>query len=120
MDLVDWRLRRWIIKEIYMGNKKTMTIKEIANVFGVTAEAVRLHVKKMFPGLLAAGKETRLNMLQAEGIRLSMEKALPYARNLSLTNKESYNTRVVALETEHTFAVRIADRLWHAIYGLEL
>lgn len=42
-------------------DESMMSLKEVAEVFNVSKEAVRLKVSKLFPGLIQAGRKTLLN-----------------------------------------------------------
>lgn len=52
--------------------ERTMTVKEVAEVLGVTAEAIKWHVRSLYPELLKNGIETRLTELQVTEIKRKM------------------------------------------------
>lgn len=49
-----------------------MTIKEVATVLNVTSEAIKKHVRELYPGLLRNGVETRLSEFQVTEIKQKM------------------------------------------------
>lgn len=52
--------------------EKTMTVKEVADVLGVTAEAIKWHVRKMYPEHIQNGKTTYLTEEQIITIKKQM------------------------------------------------
>jgi predicted transcriptional regulator len=53
-------------------NQKTMSIKEVSELFGVTAEAIKWHVRKIYPNIIQNGKETFLTEEQITEIKKKM------------------------------------------------
>jgi phage antirepressor YoqD-like protein len=54
------------------AEKKLMTVGEVADVLGVTAEALKWHIRKIFPDLLQNGVTTYLNEEQITTIKRKM------------------------------------------------
>jgi predicted transcriptional regulator len=55
-----------------LGNEKTMSVKEVADVLGVTPEAIKKHVREMYPEILRDGITTYLNEEQVTAIKQKM------------------------------------------------
>jgi predicted transcriptional regulator len=55
-----------------LANEKTMTVKEVADVLGVTPEAIKKHVREMYPEILRDGVMTYLNEEQVTAIKQKM------------------------------------------------
>jgi phage antirepressor YoqD-like protein len=59
-----------------MGNglstERTMTVKEVANILGVTPEAIKKHVRELFPEYIKNGIETVLTEKQVTEIKSKM------------------------------------------------
>lgn len=49
-----------------------MTVKEVADVLGVTPEAIKWHIRQMFPEILENGKTTMLDEWQVTEIKRKM------------------------------------------------
>jgi len=52
--------------------QQTMTIKEFSNIMGTTEEAVRWHIRTLYPDLMRNGVQTRLNESQVTEIKKRM------------------------------------------------
>lgn len=57
-----------------LSTEKTMTVKEVAKILGVTSEAIKWHVRKLFPNSIENGKPTLLTEWQIVDIK---EKMIP-------------------------------------------
>lgn len=57
-----------------LNNVKTMTVKEVANVFNVSERTVQRSIKKLFPDLVRNGFTTYLNEIQVTKIKMDIEK----------------------------------------------
>lgn len=55
-----------------LSAEDTMTAKEVSEVLGVTPEAIKKHVRKLFPRAIANGKTTRLSKFQVTEIKRLM------------------------------------------------
>ncbi len=55
-----------------LKKEKTMTVKEVASVLNVSPEAIKKHIRKMFPEILKNGIETRLTEIQVTEIKQKM------------------------------------------------
>lgn len=51
---------------------QTMTIKEVSDTLGVTTEAIKKHIRFLFPYLMVNGVETKLNQIQVTEIKKRM------------------------------------------------
>lgn len=78
-----------------LSTEKTMTAKEVSEVLGVTAEAIKKHVRKYYPDLIQNGKPTYLNEQQVIFIKRKM---IP-------------TTQVVAAKSDHEMMGQIAESL---------
>ena len=58
------------MKEV--STEKTMTVKEVAEVLGVTPEAIKKHVRELFPECIRNGIETVLTVSQVTEIKKKM------------------------------------------------
>jgi len=56
-----------------LTKEKTMTVKEISEVMGVSARVVQMQVKKLFPEIVENGKPTRLNEKQVTRLKLELQ-----------------------------------------------
>jgi phage antirepressor YoqD-like protein len=52
--------------------EKTMTVREVADILGVTDEAVKWHIRKLYPDLMRNGITTLLNQEQITEIKQNM------------------------------------------------
>ena len=63
-------------ERLNMGNElsteRTMTVKEVANILGVTPEAIKKHVRELFPEYIKNGIETVLTEKQVTEIKSKM------------------------------------------------
>ena len=57
-----------------LANEKTMTIKEVAEIFNVSEDTILRKVKEYFPGIVRNGKTTYLSELQITKIKIELEK----------------------------------------------
>lgn len=55
-----------------VSTEKTMTVKEVANILGVTPEAIKKHVRELFPEYIKNGIETVLTEKQVTDIKSKM------------------------------------------------
>lgn len=55
-----------------LSNERMMTVKEVADVFGVTPESVKWNIRKLFPEKMKKGIETRLSELEVTEIKKVM------------------------------------------------
>lgn len=57
-----------------LTNEKLMTVKEVAEVLGVSRQLISEKVKYLFPEIVRNGVETKLNEKHVTVIKLSVEK----------------------------------------------
>ena len=75
---------------------KTMSVKEVAEVFGVTPEAIKKHIRTLYPDIIQNGKETRLNEKQVTEIKSKM---IPTTRVVgAVTELEKQETIIKAMQ----------------------
>ncbi len=55
-----------------LANERMMTVKEVAEVLGVTPEAIKKHIREMFPEIIRDGKTTYLNEYHVTKIKKRM------------------------------------------------
>ena len=55
-----------------MDIEKTMSINEVATIFGVTPEALKKHIRKIYPDKMQNGIETRLNETEITELKKRM------------------------------------------------
>lgn len=55
-----------------LSNEKFMTVQEVAEILGVSGEAIKWHIRKLFPEILENGKTTYLNDSQVTEIKRYM------------------------------------------------
>jgi phage antirepressor YoqD-like protein len=58
--------------EVSLFGEKRMTVKEVAEAFGVTPEAIKKHVRGLFPEAMKNGIPTYLNEQQVTDIKRTM------------------------------------------------
>lgn len=51
---------------------KTMTVKEVSSILNVTPEAIKKHIRKLFPTLITNGKTTYLTQVHVADIKKNM------------------------------------------------
>lgn len=56
----------------YLTNEKTMTVKEVAEVLGVTPESIKWNIRKLYPDKMKNGIETRLTEKEITEIKSIM------------------------------------------------
>lgn len=56
-----------------LSNETKMSISEVANIFQVTPEAIKKHVRKLYPDLISNGLTTYLNQEQITAIKRQMQ-----------------------------------------------
>lgn len=71
-----------------LSNEKTMTIKEVAEILGVTSEAIKKHVRELFPGIISNGKTTYLNEKLVTIIKTKMTPTTQVVGNKTTLEKE--------------------------------
>lgn len=81
------------MNQITKNNEKFMTIKEIADILGVTAEAIKKQVRNLFPDKMKKGKTTYLN-----------EKEITL-----LKSKMRPTTKVVAAKTDLQMSLQLTE-----------
>jgi len=57
-----------------LSKEKTMTIKEVAEIFGVSVETITAKIRELFPGKMKPGKTTYLNEIEVTAIKLNSVK----------------------------------------------
>lgn len=60
------------MKELSMNGDKRMTVKEVADILGVDPEAIKKHVRDLFPNAMRNGITTYLNEMQVTEIKKRM------------------------------------------------
>jgi phage antirepressor YoqD-like protein len=76
--------------------EKTMTVKEISDILGVTPEAIKKHVRELYPNFIKNGVETRLTDAQVTEIK---QKMLPTTSVVgSVTDIERQKTIIRAFQ----------------------
>ena len=55
-----------------LANERMMTVKEVAEILGVTPEAIKKHIREMFPEIIRDGKTTYLNEYHVTRIKKRM------------------------------------------------
>lgn len=63
------------MNELTRGGEQLMTVQEVANVLGVGNEAIRWHIRKLYPDLIQHGKPTYLNEEQIIQIKSNMKQS---------------------------------------------
>lgn len=74
---------------------KTMSVKDVATVLNVTPEALKKHIRILFPEIIKNGIETRLNEKQVAAIKQRM-----------LPTTEVVGNKTTQVNTEHTESIR--------------
>lgn len=74
---------------------KTMSVKDVATVLNVTPEALKKHIRILFPEIIKNGIETRLNEKQVAAIK---QRILP--------TTEVVGNKTTQVNTEHTESIR--------------
>ena len=60
------------MKNLTKNDEKYMTVKEVAGILGVTTEAIKKHIRELFPDKMQNGKITYLNEYQMTEIKKKM------------------------------------------------
>ena len=71
-----------------LTKEKTMTVKEVADILGVTDQTVRNWIREYYPEIIKNGIETRLSEIQITMIKRNMNK------NYSLKNAFEVKTNL--------------------------
>jgi phage antirepressor YoqD-like protein len=82
--------------------EKTMTVKEVAEVLGVTSEAIKKHIRELFPQILKNGVETYLTDYQVTEIK---KKMLPTTQVVGSKTEQERNDIVM-----QAFQILIDDK----------
>jgi phage antirepressor YoqD-like protein len=104
------------MNELANRNDSRMTVKEVAEILGVTDEAIKKHVRELYPDLMRNGVATYLNEEQVTAIK---QKMLPTtsvvgaitdleAAEMLLKSAEHFKAR---FEQEHGARVEAEQRL---------
>jgi transposase len=78
---------------------KTMTVKEVAEQLRCTPEAVKNHIRELFPRLMENGKPTYLNEAQVTIILEKAKQGAKYIPDTGDTSNATYKTSIVGAET---------------------
>jgi phage antirepressor YoqD-like protein len=78
-----------------LTNGKTMTVKEVAEVLGVTPEAIKKHTREMYPEILRDGVTTYLNEEQVTAIKQTMIPTTQVAGALTSLDIERMTLQVI-------------------------
>jgi len=76
------------MNKITKENKIFMTVNEVAKILNVTPEALKKHVRILFPEILQNGKQTLLNELQVTIIKSKMTPTTSVVANKTELEKE--------------------------------
>lgn len=63
-----------------------MTVKEITDLLGVTRQTILNHIRKVYPGIIQHGKQTRLNKDQATEVIKNIK--IEVSKELTVESKE--------------------------------
>lgn len=61
------------MQELTRGGEKLMTVQEVSSVLGVTDEAIKWHIRKMWPEKMGNGRSTFLNEEEVYEIKQKMK-----------------------------------------------
>lgn len=75
-----------------LSREKTMTVKEISEVLGVTPEAIKKHVRELFPDFIKNGVETVLSESQVTEIKRKM---IPTTKVVAATTEQEENETII-------------------------
>jgi transcriptional antiterminator len=84
-----------------LSTGKTMTVKEVAEQLRCTPEAVKNHIRELFPRLMENGKPTYLNEAQ---VTIILEKMRQPVSSGTVANLQS---QIVGIEAPQSRALRI-------------
>lgn len=81
------------MKEI--GEEKKMAVKEVAIILGVTTEAIKKHVRELFPDSISNGRETTLSEYQVTEIKKRMIPTTQVVANVTEIEKQEIIIRAM-------------------------
>lgn len=76
-------------------NVPTMTVKEVADILGVTPEAIKKHVRELFPESIQNGISTRLTDYQVSEIKKHMTPTTSVVGNFTELEMERMTVQVI-------------------------
>jgi DNA-binding Lrp family transcriptional regulator len=95
-----------IIKFPNNGDNKTMDIKEVAKILGVSWDTVRDRVKKLYPNKIRNGIRTLLNEEETIKIKESIKNN---AVSIGILNKNNTSATLAEVETVNEKSIRIVE-----------
>jgi phage antirepressor YoqD-like protein len=60
--------------EVAVSRDRRMTVKEVANALGVSADTIKISVREVYPGLMQNGVTTILNEEQVTAVKMNLRK----------------------------------------------
>lgn len=94
LDLFNGQNENKSVKD-FKGDEKTMTVKEVASVLNVTPEAIKKHIRILYPNLLRNGVETKLTESQVTEIKQRMLPTTEVAGALTSIDIERMTLQVI-------------------------
>ena len=106
------------MNEVANRNDKRMTVREVAGQLKCTPEAVKKHIRKIYPDLLQNGKPTYLNETQVTVVLESMKQGQAYAHHVSGGDVAAYNSGIIGTETGQSldFQLALVERKAHELW----
>jgi hypothetical protein len=62
------------MNEIAVSGDRRMTVKEVADALGVSADTIKISVREVYPGLMQNGVTTVLNEEQVTAVKMNLRK----------------------------------------------
>lgn len=63
------------MNDLTLNSDKRMTVAEVATVLGVSPEAIRKHIRALYPGMLRHGEKTMISEIQVSEIKRRMQQS---------------------------------------------
>jgi DNA-binding Lrp family transcriptional regulator len=110
------------MKEVARQGDMRMTIRDFAQRLGCSPEAIKKHVRDLFPDLMQNGKTTWLDGKQQTIILEKMKQASGFAHHVTGGNVKAYNSGIAGTETVLTpmLRLKILHEEMEKIYNAEI
>lgn len=90
--------------------EKTMTVNEVADIMGVTPEAIKKHVREMFPEIIRNGVTTNLNEKQVTLIKTKMTPTTQVVANKTDLEKELIIRQALMFQQEKIDKLQLENK----------
>lgn len=98
-----------------LTTEKKMTVKEVAKILGVTKEAIRKHIRVLYPELISNGKTTYLNEKQVTEIKKKMTPSTKVVGAVTSLEKKETILKAITYLTDEIKELKVQNnRLIHS------